>query len=205
MGYTVIFNGTRHCLGCNVVKALAEFSSYRYTTKQGKEGRRYSGLCRPCELAKGRRRPRLTARKSPRRPVASADHLKICSRCEQEKPRTEFYPNSRSKDGLQYDCKRCRIKDVNAYTESNIEIRRQWAKRSQLRKYGLTSEEFDAIRRRQNDECAVCHKVVALHVDHDHVTNRVRGLLCLKCNMALGLLADSPETIQSLLTYVAGG
>jgi Recombination endonuclease VII len=41
-----------------------------------------------------------------------------------------------------------------------------------------------------------------LHVDHDHATGAVRGLLCSDCNTALGHLHDSPEIIHSLLKYV---
>jgi hypothetical protein len=42
-----------------------------------------------------------------------------------------------------------------------------------------------------------------LHVDHDHETGQVRGLLCQKCNHALGLFKDNPQIIQAALEYVS--
>lgn len=50
--------------------------------------------------------------------------------------------------------------------------------------------------------CEVCGNNQKLCVDHDHETNIVRGVLCVGCNLALGMLKDSPHLIQSLLKYL---
>jgi len=65
--------------------------------------------------------------------------------------------------------------------------------------YGITIDERDRLGEKQGGKCAICGCVppkVAyhwLHVDHDHKTGKVRGLLCTACNKALGLLKDSAE------------
>src|SRR5438445_8912572 len=77
-----------------------------------------------------------------------------------------------------------------------------------LRAYGLTEADWDALIRRQQDRCAVCRtdkpggRGERWHIDHDHVTGQVRGLLCGKCNTAIGMLQDDPEVIQAAARYV---
>jgi len=58
-------------------------------------------------------------------------------------------------------------------------------------RYGIDAETYDALYARQNGRCELCDVPAenapkgALHVDHDHATGRVRGLLCVQCNAAL--------------------
>jgi hypothetical protein len=61
--------------------------------------------------------------------------------------------------------------------------------------YGLSKDEYDAILLRQNGACAICLKLFTKtpHVDHDHKTNKVRGLLCLRCNHLLGAFDESED------------
>ncbi len=67
----------------------------------------------------------------------------------------------------------------------------------------MSLDDYDKLFERQQGRCAVCRKEFAvLHVDHDHVTGKVRGLLCGNHNRALGLLQDSRENISALLRYV---
>lgn len=71
-------------------------------------------------------------------------------------------------------------------------------------KYGITVEQLSALELLQGGACAGCGvSTEKLQVDHDHVTNRVRGLLCLTCNLALGSLKDNPETMRRLIEYLA--
>jgi Recombination endonuclease VII. len=76
-------------------------------------------------------------------------------------------------------------------------------------KYGLSQEGFDRLLESQNNGCASCRKTfvggnafLVPHVDHDHKTGKVRGLLCRGCNIALGLLNESPENLRGLLEYL---
>lgn len=72
-------------------------------------------------------------------------------------------------------------------------------------KYGITIEDYEALFVQQGGQCALCPSKPnqrRLAVDHCHDTGRVRGLLCIKCNHALGVLGDTPEGITSALTYL---
>lgn len=67
----------------------------------------------------------------------------------------------------------------------------QYRKRSLRQRYGITVEDYDRMLEEQGGHCALCPAVPGvrrLHVDHDHVTGRVRGLLCLPCNGAVHYL-----------------
>lgn len=72
------------------------------------------------------------------------------------------------------------------------------------RKYGLRLSDFDELVRTQLGMCAICERQLRdkLHVDHDHRTGAVRGLLCGKCNMAIGLLGDDPSLLRSAEIYL---
>jgi hypothetical protein len=75
-----------------------------------------------------------------------------------------------------------------------------------MRKFGITPERYDEMLRAQDGGCAVCQKPprddISLHVDHDHVTGAVRGLLCFSCNAALGHLNEDRERITALSIYL---
>jgi hypothetical protein len=81
------------------------------------------------------------------------------------------------------------------------------------RVYGMTLDEYADMCVKQGGKCSICQKVpehkvksrAVLHVDHDHETGKVRGLLCTWCNMALGQLGDTAESVQRVLDYLNGG
>lgn len=98
--------------------------------------------------------------------------------------------------------------------ERTREISRQWKARhperytkskrtSLLRRYGLVEADYQALLVAQNGACALCDRSdVPLVIDHDHATDRVRGLLCVKCNTGLGKLGDNPTTLRRALLYI---
>lgn len=88
------------------------------------------------------------------------------------------------------------------------------AKETDLKKnYGITLEAYTLILKEQNGVCAICKKpettkhnnsdkTRALAVDHDHKTGKVRGLLCGRCNQAIGLLDDNEERMALAILYI---
>lgn len=78
--------------------------------------------------------------------------------------------------------------------------------------YGLAKGEFDARLAHQNGMCLVCGGIMTLtgkeqtrcHVDHDHATGKVRGLLCAGCNQGLGHFQDDVSRLLSAVEYLMG-
>jgi len=147
---------------------------------------------------------------------------KVCIVCGKDKPLTEYYVKSGRKDGRQSDCKECARKKAAQYRENNkakINANREkWLKNNPdkrketalkywlKRTYNITLEEYNNLLREQKGVCKICEGICKNHdrlsVDHDHTTGEVRGLLCGKCNMALGLLQDSPTILQRAMEYL---
>lgn len=76
-----------------------------------------------------------------------------------------------------------------------------------LQRYGMTIEGFHAREKAQSNLCKICRKPPCdrwkrLHVDHNHRTTRVRGLLCHKCNTALGNFDDDPVLLARAIEYL---
>ena len=75
-------------------------------------------------------------------------------------------------------------------------------------KYGLSPEDFDILWKSQSGCCAICAKPLidsghdGLHVDHDHQTGEVRGLLCGHCNRGLGQFLDSLQLLEAAVEYM---
>jgi Recombination endonuclease VII len=74
------------------------------------------------------------------------------------------------------------------------------------RQYGLMLEQYDAMLEGQGGVCAICQQPRpeerTLHVDHDHSTGAIRGLLCFSCNNALGDLRESHELFHAAAEYL---
>jgi hypothetical protein len=121
------------------------------------------------------------------------EQTRTCSRCEVEKQIEEFYPDPRYVGGRMRICKECmRIASAD-YRQRNPDYSRRKSLKSEC---GITLEQYDEMLKAQGGVCAICKKsertktnkgeVRALAVDHDHETGHVRGLLCGRCNRALG-------------------
>jgi Recombination endonuclease VII len=77
--------------------------------------------------------------------------------------------------------------------------------------YGLTKDDYEAMYATQHAQCAICLRTLnekgrhPLHVDHDHGTGKIRGLLCAACNHGLGRFEDNPQRLLSAIAYLQSG
>jgi hypothetical protein len=129
---------------------------------------------------------------------------KVCTKCKEEKPKTEFYTKPGSKDGLYSWCKPCATQ-INM--ERYYKDPRASKDRALRRNYGITIEQWDILFEQQGGRCAICYTFEPGYkntfvVDHDHDTGVVRGLLCNNCNRSLGLLKDSTTVLKSAVSYL---
>ena len=109
--------------------------------------------------------------------------VKYCTGCETLKP-TFMWHNPR-KYGVRGKCKDC---NENARLQ-NL--------------YGITTDQKNQMLKDQGNSCAICGgRAKLLVVDHCHNTGKVRGLLCTKCNTAIGKLGDDPVTLRKALAYL---
>lgn len=80
-----------------------------------------------------------------------------------------------------------------------------------IERYGITIPEFEQMVVAQGGLCAICRrpelvtrkgKPLRLHIDHNHKTGKVRGLLCMRCNFGLGYFQDDPLLLRAATAYV---
>jgi hypothetical protein len=114
--------------------------------------------------------------------------MKKCTKCGVEKPLSEFYKN---RNKPRTDCKICHEK---------VKMK------SKVGAYGLTLEQYSNLFIKQNNKCGICGCVFInkkhTHIDHNHKTGTVRGLLCHGCNTAIGLFKESTNNLKSALKYL---
>lgn len=86
------------------------------------------------------------------------------------------------------------------------EIGRASEQRRRLKRYGLTYDEYLKILEQQNHSCAICNITTSgtreWHVDHCHITGKVRGVLCHNCNLLLGHSKDNVKILQKAIQYL---
>jgi hypothetical protein len=116
---------------------------------------------------------------------------------------SEFYWES-DKGRFASKCKSCRRDADRAYRESDPDGYRDKVIR---RKYGIGLVEFDEMLVAQGGGCAICGAAMnpdanSLAIDHCHATGKVRGILCGRCNKALGLFDDDPLLLEKAVIYL---
>ncbi len=132
---------------------------------------------------------------------------KYCPQCKKELSAEEFGKNKSAYDGLQAYCKKHHYEIVKENRVKN------WGSLKEYRlryRHGISMEQYEQMLEEQKHLCAICQKYPAKnlknpwHVDHDHATGKVRGILCHSCNTALGNFNDDPEILQRALDYLQG-
>lgn len=86
------------------------------------------------------------------------------------------------------------------------ELAARGRRHSLKKKYQITVEQYETMLQQQGGVCAICSAAPGkrrLHVDHDHATRKIRGLLCLRCNVTVGVVEKRAELLQLAAAYVA--
>ncbi len=74
--------------------------------------------------------------------------------------------------------------------------------KSRAKKYGMSPEELKEMLEKSGDQCSICKQTSDLHIDHNHITGKVRNLLCNNCNNLLGRAKDSIIVLRSAIEYL---
>jgi hypothetical protein len=158
--------------------------------------------------------------------------MKRCKRCNEVKPLTDFYREKGCRDGHRPECKVCNlaarkakyqenpareIARVKAWQQRNADRVADYQRRYRAehrgelraghlrRKFGLTQADYEAMLAAQGGVCAICldppSDGESLHVDH--LGDSVRGILCVRCNNALGQLREDVEIAERAVDYLA--
>jgi hypothetical protein len=127
--------------------------------------------------------------------------MKWCPDCGAVKPLDEFIRSAGSASGVHSYCRPCH----NARGKESKQRLHGGSRRYHLRRrYGVGQVEFDELLAAQGGRCAICGAADPQHLDHDHRTGWVRGILCFNCNGGLGQFRDSPDFLAEAITYLKG-
>jgi hypothetical protein len=106
--------------------------------------------------------------------------------------------------------RRYRLKNkdkIAEYYRLHKDDEKKRTRKATLKERGITLEQYDEMFLKQEGKCAICgtHQSklkLTLAVDHNHITNKVRGLLCNTCNRGIGYLHDDIELLQKSIDYL---
>ncbi|NMO53499.1 recombinase [Actinoplanes sp. TBRC 11911] len=189
-------SGGKVCPQCRRTLPFSEFHS---------NVRRSDGLafyCKSCANVRSeqsRRKRGVQERRQSTEPVPPGS--KWCPDCDTIKPLAEFAQTKSKASGYHSYCLPCH----NARgIETNIRLHGSSREYHLRRRYGIGQAEFDELVAEQGGVCAICGGPDPQHVDHDHRTGWVRGILCFNCNGGLGQFRDSPEFLAGAITYLKG-
>jgi hypothetical protein len=177
------------CIQCNIEKPIVQFGIDKVTS----DG--YAINCKEC--AKKERDFQKSANEF-ERPDRPPDEVR-CRICGFIKPVDQFSIDRHDKCGVRRECKTCRGADITK-REHRKEYMRKYS-------YNLSALEFSKLMVIQGGRCAICGVHAdecnrGLLVDHDHTKNEVRGLLCERCNVAIGMLRDDEDLAMAAAKYL---
>lgn len=137
-----------------------------------------------------------------------------CGTCKKLKSHSEFTKDRSRSQGISWECKLCKRERDKARRAT---LEPGWHRDFALRKYGITQKDYARLLAEQGGGCAICGATDAgmhnwgkkgikssLHVDHDHESGKVRGILCGPCNHGIGQLKDDPARLRRAAAYLDG-
>lgn len=125
-----------------------------------------------------------------------------CSSCKRLLHPSWFVRCQGNKDGLHSQCIECR---AVARRADYANRREEFAAKHRIKTYGLDPATFARLVERQQNHCAICDEdfdFCIRHIDHDHETGQVRGLLCPRCNTTIGRANDDPALLRAMAAYI---
>ena len=135
-----------------------------------------------------------------------------CCLCKENKNISEFGSRKDAKRKYKYFCIKCDSLRKRKWERENPEKAKIMSENHKLKKFGITRDIYYAMHDEQKGLCAICQqpekmvnrsgKIVMLAVDHCHKSDNVRGLLCSKCNTAIGLFQEKIEYLELAITYL---
>ena len=134
---------------------------------------------------------------------------KYCKKCSRFLSVDEFYAHPATYDGLFGHCKDCERSRARIHQRKRRDADPLFAIKASLRsRFGMTLEDYDRLLEDQGGVCAICEsgdnrsKGERFHIDHDHETGEVRGLLCGPCNTGIGGLNDDLDRLLDAVAYL---
>jgi hypothetical protein len=181
----------KSCSKCFETKPVSEFY---FKAQRGK----YNGNCKSCYVKQGTQNRRNRKAKNPE--------------WEPRRPKTPEELRQYGRDWRANNPEKMKsyIKKYRSLNQESVSERNKKAKRrAKLKEWGITEEGLKIVFDKQGGVCAICKEKkvrfwgsTETHLDHCHKTNKFRGFLCYRCNMALGKFADDPERLMRAADYV---
>lgn len=188
------------CTVCGEQKPLDEF----VVNRKAKDG--LASRCRPCHRKVTKASAEGTLIPSTRYDVVWP---RECPRCKIMKDEEDYPLDPKRKSGRHSYCKPCKSESMREYHQLRKKDGRRDRDnlRASARRAGLDADFIIQYDERIGSRCEICGGLPngsyrRLAIDHNHVTNEFRGLLCGTCNLALGLLRDSPQILSKALAYL---
>jgi Recombination endonuclease VII len=185
------------CRDCGQIKPITEF----HTSPRRKYGR--GSYCQPCfnERSKKSYAKRVLEKqgREVRAAVQLPDGHRHCPDCGKVLPLEDFPRNKNGRSGYGSYCKPCHNKRGRDSRIKNHGGSRNYHLKA---RYKINEQEFHGILLAQRGGCGICGAPDPEHVDHDHVTGQVRGILCFNCNGGLGQFKDNIATMRNAIDYL---
>lgn len=186
----------KRCRDCSRFRPFADFPRNRLLP----DG--HGTYCKPCFAVRGSasyQRRRAAAGKAVRVRAPVPGGMKRCPACTEVKVLEEFPRNRSAPGGRGGYCKPCHnAKGKATYTRLYGGTRHYHLQR----RYGISAARVDELVAEQGGLCAICRAGKPEHVDHEHLTGKVRGVLCFNCNGGLGQFKDRPDVLKRAVAYL---
>lgn len=150
---------------------------------------------------------------------------KVCYSCEMSKSLEDFYKDKGCKYGRANICKEChksrmsKIRNNRTKEEKRIvyekykvwketdpnykDYHKKYWHKNKFHRYGITEDDYNKMLTNQEYRCKICGSTPEIfHTDHCHETGKVRGLLCITCNVGLGSFRDSEKLLLKAIEYL---